>query len=86
MTDPELRERLRIAATTYPRWMDQADAVATWSFRRLVEKASALQSQGRSLRQWRADAESVLRDMDGLRRRVEGAAPRPQPQPMALTA
>lgn len=60
MTDPDLRAALQSVATTYPRWMDRADAVATWEFRRLVAKAGRLRTQSRDLKRWRSDSKSLF--------------------------
>lgn len=74
MTDPDLRAALQQAATTYPQWMNRADAVATWEFRRLVDKAAKLRVQSRNLNRWRMDGEGLLRDMDSLQAQVESRA------------
>ena len=73
MTDPELASALRDASRTYPRWMDRADTVATWDFRRIVTKAAALATAKRD-RHWRSEASTTLSELRGLQSRVEGRA------------
>lgn len=72
MTDVELREAALAISSTYPKWMNKADAVATWEFRRLTVKANRLRVPARSLERWRMEARGLVRDYEDLELRVQG--------------
>lgn len=71
MTDDELVAELRKASSTYPKWMDRANAQDTWAFRRLINQAAGLAKTSPGRQFWRENSTGCLREFANLQRKVE---------------
>lgn len=71
MTEAQLAAEMKRLSSTYPKWMDKADALLTWQFRSRVNKAHGLATAKRRDDRWQTECRALIRDFRDLRIRVE---------------